>query len=53
MRRERKKAKWYLWIFIGIAVLIHLILQSDFGDDLIFGAQLEHKAVLPWLVHRY
>lgn len=42
MRRERKKAKWYLWIFIGIAVLIHLILQSDFGDDLIFGAQLEH-----------
>ena len=53
MRREREKAKWYLWIFIGIAVLIHLILQSDFGDDLIFGAQLEHKAVLPWLVHRY
>ncbi|MBS7008871.1 DUF6056 family protein [Anaerostipes sp.] len=53
MRREREKEKRYLWIFIGIAVLIHLILQSDFGDDLIFGAQLEHKAVLPWLIHRY
>ncbi len=47
-------SKWLPYIFLAIFfALIHLLIRTNYGDDLFFRHALDHKELVPWLADRY